>query len=56
LPESLSFAYRAAIESVNEDSLDPAIRYLERTALHTVRSLRAEWQNRKDNPLRGGEK
>jgi hypothetical protein len=55
-PETLSFAYRAAIESVNEDRLDPAIRYLERTALHTVRSLHAEWRNRKNDPLRSGEK
>jgi hypothetical protein len=44
MPETLSFAYRAAIEGVNKDNLEPAIGYLERTALVSVKALREEWE------------
>jgi hypothetical protein len=44
MPETLSFAYRAAMEGVNKDNLEPAISYLERTALVSVRALREEWE------------
>lgn len=43
-PESLAFAIQGAIECVNRDNLDGAIRTLEETALLSPGTLVTEWE------------
>lgn len=47
-PESLVFAMRGAIECVNRDGLDGAIRTLEETALLSQTTLDNEWKEERE--------